>query len=178
MSYYEQEPPFSEPGPKATFNISVESFDTSTFYQDVVRAVVDRILGKNWSEAALEKRINEAVQDKVLERLDATIDKTVKALLTSPIQKYDTFGHPVGEPLSVETIVRNGTETYLTESVDSNGRPTRDNFGGRKTRLERIVEQNVVDGLSREIAEEAKKVRAEVVKRAQEAAAAVLAGVK
>lgn len=175
---YEQEPPFAEPGPKASFNVSVDSFDTGTFYQDILNTVVDRILGKHWSENALERRINEAVTEKVLERLENTIGRTVDELLTKPIQKYDTFGKAVGEPLSVETIVRGGTEAFLTERVDSSGKPTRDNYSGNRTRIERLVEQHVVEGLSRDIAEEAKKVRVEVVRRAQDAAAAVLMNIK
>lgn len=178
MSYYEQEPPHSEPGPQAEFTVEVKSFDTSTFYTDIVNAAVERLLGASWSSSKLQRDIEARVQAKVDERLNAAVSEAVSSLLTKPIQKFDTYGHPVGEARSIEEIVRNGAETFLTETVDSNGRPTRDSYGTKHSRLEWLVQQNVVHGLSKEMKTEADKVRAALVQRASEAAAAVLAGVK
>ena len=178
MSYYEQEPPFSEPGPQAEFTVEVKSFDTSTFYADIVNAAVERLVGTSWSPAKLQKDIQARVQEKVDERLNAAVADAVSSLLTKPIQKFDTFGNPVGEARTIEGIVRDGAETFLTETVDSSGRPARDAYGNKQTRLEWLVQQTVVSGLAKDMKTEAEKVRAALVKRASEAAGAALAGVK
>lgn len=178
MSYDFEEPQRCEVGPKATFSIRVESFDTSTFYEDVVRGAVDRIVGPRYPESALVKKINEAAAALVEQKINDTISTAIDDLIAKPIQKYDTFGNPVGLPISVEEIVRVGADKFLTEIVDSEGRSTTSSFGMKYTRLEWLVHRAVVNDLAKEMKEEVYKVRGELLKRASEAAAAVLAGTR
>ena len=176
MSYEPEYAPAS-PGPKASFTVKVDSFDTTTFYDDVVRAAVEQVTGRGWSDSQLVKDIKTATQQKVTARLEAVIDAALADLLAEPIQKFDTFGNAVGAPISVEEIVRNGATTFLTENVDSEGRATRESYGTKYSRLEWLVQRHVIHGLAKEMQAEATKVKAELVSRASAAAAAVLAGV-
>jgi hypothetical protein len=177
MSWDYPEPPTTEPGPALELEIQVKSFDTSHVYGDVIDAIVARLIGR-YNDNALTKQITDAVQSRVLARIDAIAGDVVQDLLTKPIQKHDTFGKPIGDPISVEDIVRNGAEKLLTEMVDSEGRVSRDSYGMKHTRLEWLVQKHVVSGLTKELEPYAKAARAAVTQRATEAAAAVIAGVK
>lgn len=175
---YEEEP-LRGPGPKATFEVKVESFDTSSFYEDVVRAAADRIVGSRYPENAIVKAIHQAAAETIEKRIDAAIASTIDKLLSDPIQKFDTFGKPVGEAMSVEEIVRAGADRLLTETVDREGRSAKNGYGTTyKTRLEWLVENAVLNNLAKDMKAEADKVRTALVQRASAAAAAVLAGVK
>lgn len=170
---------FGKRAPLAKFSISVETFDTSTFYTDMVNSAVQQVLGRpGYSENALQKQVREAVAVLVRERIDAAIAAEVEALVSKPIQKFDTFGNPVGAPVSVEEIVRLGAQQFLTEPVDRDGKPVRDSYTTKDSRIGWMVKKIVVQGLAKDIEEHAKAARAEVTKRAQQAAAAVIAGVK
>ena len=178
MTYYEEEFDPRQPGPKATFDVKVESFDTSTFYEDIVRAAVDRIVGSRYPESALVKQINEAASALVSKKIDAAIASAIDDLVAKPIQKFDTFGKPVGVPLSVEEIVRAGADRFLTETVDREGRVSTSSYDTKHTRLEWLIERAVLNGLAKEMKTEADKVKTELLKRAGAAAAAVLTGAK
>ena len=175
MTYYE-EPKHREPGPKATFEVKVESFDTSTFYEDIVAAAVKQVVGPRYPEAALVKQIHEAAAAMISQRIDAAIASTIESLMTKPIQKFDTFGNPVGEALSIEDIVRNGADLLLTQRVDREGRVTSNSYDTKMTRVEWLVQQAVIANLSKEMKAEADKVKAALLQRASAAAAAVLTG--
>ena len=71
-----------------------------------------------------------------------------------------------------------GATSFLTEHVDRDGKPNRSSYGDKKTRLERIVEDSVNSSLQKEMKVEIDRVRAELINRAAEAAAAVLARIK
>ena len=166
-------------GPAAKFSVSVESFDTDGFYSAMVCAAVQNITGRaGYSDNALAKQIKETALLKITERLDAALDTTLDELLARPIQAFDTFGNPVGTAVYLEEIVKNGASTFLTEPVNSDGKPARDSYGTKKSRLAWAIERQVVNGLAKMVEDEAKAVRAEVAKRAKDAVAAVLAGVK
>lgn len=176
---YDQEPEYRERGPLASFEVRVESFDTSHFYADVVRAATDRIVGANYPTSTLVKAVREAADAMVSARINEVLTDTISELLKKPIQRYDTFGNPVGVPLSVEDIIRNGADTVLSEQVDSSGKPTNSAYtANKKSRLEWVVQQAVVSGLERELHDAAKQVRAEVTAKATASVAALLAGVK
>lgn len=178
MSYDFEEPQSREAGPKATFNVQVQSFDTSTFYEDIVLAAVDRVVGPCYPESALVKQINEAASALVAKKIDAAISSAIDDLVAKPIQKFDTFGKPVGVPLSVEEIVRAGADRFLTELVDREGRVSTSFYDQKHTRLEWLIERAVLNGLAKEMKTEADKVKSELLKRASAAAAAVLTGAK
>lgn len=146
--------------------------------EQIVDQAVQVLLDSRYSPSELRRDIEKAVSVQVTERLNAVIGDAVAEMLSKPIQRYDTFGEPEGEPLSIESIVRNGANAYMTEKVDSNGKPTRDSFGSPKSRIERLIEEAVINGLSRDLKTEADRVKAELVKRASEAAAAIFAKIK
>ena len=178
MTFYDEQSEPEAPGPRLSFDLKIESFNTSRFYDDVVNRAVEQMLGASWSPQKLAKDVQAAVQDKVLERLDAVLGDAVTTMLSKPIQQFDTFGEPVGKPISVEDIVRNGATGFLTEHVDRDGKPNRNSYGDKKTRLERLVEDSVNSSLQKEMKVEIDRVRAELINRAAEAAAAVLARIK
>ena len=174
MTYYGEQPEPEPPGPRLSFDLKVDSFDTSRFYEDVVNRAVENFVGSAWSPTELGRRVQAAVSEKVTERLNVVLEEAVAALLSKPIQKFDTLGNPVGVPTAVEDIIRDGATLFLSETVDRQGRATRDAYGDTKTRLAHIVEEKIVAGLRKEMEAEASKVRAELIRRASDAAAAVL----
>lgn len=152
--------------------------DDNGVRDNIVDQAVQMLLDSRYSPTELRRDIEKAVSAQVTERLNNVIGEAVADMLSKPIQRYDTFGKAKGEPLSLESIVRNGANTYMTEKVDSYGKPTRDSFGSPKSRIERLIEEAVVTGLARDMKVEAEKVRAEVVKRANAAAAEILTRIK
>lgn len=174
MNDYMEQPEPEQPGPRMSFDIRVESFDTSRFYADIVDRAVERMLGQSWQPSQIAKTVQGAVSAEVARRLDGILEEAVAGLLSKPIQKFDTFGSPVGDPISVESLIRDGATAFLTETVDSQGRASRDAFGDKKTRLARIVENAVITGLRKDMEQEAGRVREQLVKHASDAAAAVL----
>lgn len=180
MSYGEYEDDPAPPGPPMKLRLEVESLDTSGLYGDVVSSLAKTILGRGaYSDGGIQKAVLAEVDRLISAKLTAALDETIANLLSKPIQKFDTYGNPVGEAIGVDAIVKNGAEVFLHQQVDSEGKPAQLNaYGTKQTRIEWLIQKHVVQGLAKEVEPYAKLARQEVSKRAAEAAAAVIAGVK
>lgn len=152
--------------------------DDDRVRNEIVEHAVSVLLDSRYSPTELRREIEKVMSARVVERLNETISLTVDEMLSKPIQRYDTFGNAAGEPLSIESIVRNGANAYMTENVDSQGKPSTSGWGTAKSRIEWLIESSVLNNLARDLKTEADRVRVELVKRASEAAAAVFAKLK
>jgi hypothetical protein len=160
--------------------LEVESLDTSGLYGDVVRSLAGTILARGaYSADGIQAAVLSEVDRVISAKLNEALDATIAGILSKPIQKFDVFGNAVGEPTSVEQIVEHGAGVFLHQLVDNDGKPaTGHTYGTKKTRIEWLIEKHVIQGLAKELEPHAKLARQEVTKRAAEAAAAVIAGVK
>lgn len=175
MSDYDDEP--HGPGPAMNLTLTVESLDTSGLYSDVVRVLADRLMGERWSESCLRAFVVAAVSQRVEQRLDGILAEGAAEMLTKPIQKRDAFGNAVGEPTDLGKIVETAGAAFLTEKVKENGQPA-SQYDNGATRMEWIVRKIVNDALTKNLTEEAKRLRAELEARAKAAVAELLTKVR
>lgn len=151
--------------------------DETRVEEQVIQELTDRLL-PGYSSDSLRTLVKKAMDQTVLERLNKVLEQQARDLLSRPIQKYDTFGNKVGEPVSIEMIIQSGANIYLTELVDSNGKPSNSQYETRKTRLQWVLERVAIDGLSKEIKAEAETLKLELQKKATAAAAQLITQIK
>lgn len=152
--------------------------DESHIMEQVIQEIADRLMNQ-YGTAALAAVVKKAVDADIQTRLDETILVHTQNIISKPIQRFDTFGQPVGTPLSLEEIVRSGAERYLTEMTKHDGTISTSNYDtNRKPRLMWAVERVAIEGLAAHINTEAKAIKAELQKKATAAAAQLLTQIK
>lgn len=110
--------------------------------EEVSTAIAQRIKGdayahiRDMAKSQVEKVMQEIVNDKVGE--------LVVEALQSGVQKTNTFGDPIGEPISLKQMLLNSTNKFLSEMVDSSGRSGHSSYGTTKTKFQWIID-NAVD---------------------------------
>lgn len=151
--------------------------DETRVEEHVIQEIADRLL-QGYSEAKLAQTVKKVMDTEILFRLDKVIEEHVQDMLSRPIQTYDTFGSPVGKPLSLSDVLRAGADTYLTQLVKSDGVPSNSQYDTRKTRLQWVVEKVAMEGLSKYVQNEAKSLKLELQKKATAAAAQLITQIK
>lgn len=151
--------------------------DETRVEEQMIQEIADRLL-QTYSETKLTQAVKKAMDAEVLRRLDKVIEEQVQDMLSRPIQTYDTFGKPVGNPLSLSDVFRTGADTYLTQLVKSDGTPSNSQYDTRKTRLHWVVENVALEGLNKHIQDAAKTLRLELQKKATAAAAQLITQIK
>jgi hypothetical protein len=105
-------------------------------WEAMVRGLVDRAeskflhsdAGKSFHAVAVAA-INEAVQTRIAQRLDAAMN--------DPIQLTNNYGQPTGEPTTLHEMIGDAVKASMSEPVDVHGKPDRHG----KTRLARAIQQ-------------------------------------
>jgi len=151
--------------------------DETRVEEQMIQEIADRLL-QTYSEAKLAQAVKKAMDAEILLRLDKVIEEQVQDMLSRPIQTYDTFGSPVGKPLSLSDVLRTGADTYLTQLVKSDGTPSNSQYDTRKTRLQWAVEKVALEGLNKHIQDAAKTLKLELQKKATAAAAQLITQIK
>lgn len=152
--------------------------DESHIMEQVIQEIADRLMNQYGADS-LTKLVKKAVDADIQARLDETILLHMQSVISKPIQRFDTFGQPVGTPLSLEEIMRSGAERYLTEMTKSDGTISTSQFDtNRKPRLMWAVERVAIEGLAAHINTEAKAIKAELQKKATAAAAQLLTQIR
>ena len=151
--------------------------DETRIEEQVIHELADRIL-TGYSSDSISTKVKTALDQVILDRLNTVLEEQVRDMFSKPIQKYDTFGNKVGEPISMETIIQNGANIYLTELVDSNGKPSNSQYETRKTRLQWVIERVALDGLSKEIKAEAETLKTALKQKAQAAVSQLLTQIR
>ena len=151
--------------------------DETRVEEHVIQEIADRLI-QTYSETQLARTVKKAMDAEVLLRLERVIEEQVQNMLSRPIQTYDTFGNPVGKPLSLSDVLRAGADTYLTQLVKSDGTPSNSQYDTRKTRLHWVVEKVAIEGLNKHIQDEAKTLKLELQRKATAAAAQLITQIK
>lgn len=151
--------------------------DETRVEEQMIQEIADRLL-QGYSETKLAQTVKKAMDAEILRRLDKVIEEQVQSMLSRPIQTYDTFGSPVGKPLSLSDVLTAGAETYLTQLVKSDGTPSNSQYDTRKTRLHWTVEKVALEGLNKHIQDTAKTLKLELQRKATAAAAQLITQIK
>ena len=145
--------------------------------EQVIQEIADRISNQYGAESLITK-VKKLVDLTVQDRLEGVISNAVAQALSTPIQRYDTFGNKVESPMSLEEIVRAGADRYLKELTKHDGTVSTSNYDTRKPRIMWALEQHAIKGLDAEIKEHAKAIKADLTKKATLAAAQLLTQIK
>lgn len=83
----------------------------------------------------LADELRVAVQEEIREQVAARVEEIIAATLEEGVRKTDTWGQPVGEPVTVATLIRQETENFLT-AVSGD-------YNRRETRLQKLLREQV-----------------------------------
>lgn len=149
-----------------------ESIQSPTTVEDIVlRIAADSIVrhvmrdGYDW-RGDLRNRVGSIRDDLIAEKLRPDID----AAFAGPVQKTNTYGDPVGEPVTMREVIVGRVEEWLKSS-------DRDSYRNPKglTKPQQLIAEEVDRVLAREMKEAIAAAKAEVVAAVQAKGAELLA---
>lgn len=118
-------------------------------------------------------RLYAVIDSAVAERVRAVVEE----LLERPMQRTDGYGAPVGEPVSMASVIRARVESWATELVDLHGKPkSAGSYSGEyRTRLEATIAELARSDMATAIGKEVEKVKADLKEGAKAAIARQIA---
>ncbi len=129
---------------------------------EVVRAVRDAIAKK--AGTAVEQALKDEISDWVKEQVTQTI--------LAPIQRTNSYGSPVGEPVSLVDLILECAQSYLSAWVNCRGEDDRHGSTGSMPRAafiaRQVTEQIVKEAIEPEVAKVREAVKAQVSARVGE----------
>lgn len=133
--------------------------------EEIILGIVDKV-SKNITNS-LESRANEILEKKMksLENdISDRLNKVIEEFLETPKDITDMWGDIIHRDVTVKSILKESCANYLEQKVDSNGNPTKNNYGNNITRVEYVVRRAVEGDLSYAI----KRVTDEITKKIKE----------
>lgn len=136
-------------------------------YQDGVETVGDKV-AKIISKEVMRSPSYNSLRDRVTTIRDEEIVKALTPIidqaLHNPIQKTNGFGHPVGEPTTLEELIMDAAKKAWTLS--------RNNYGDREKSIDQVIAEQVRKHLHAEVAKAVKEAQEAALKAVGELAAA------
>jgi uncharacterized membrane-anchored protein YjiN (DUF445 family) len=99
-------------------------------------------------------------EKKVQERVNELVDSTYNEFLNGTVSLTDKWGDVTKKNVSIKNLIKEQCDKWLTETVDKDGRPSRDTWGSNKTRVEYFVDQ--------QISKQTKSMSEQIVKKVNE----------
>lgn len=126
----------------------------------VSHALAQRVLDAYGSAAKIAEAAEETIRATIESKVADQINGVISDLLLKPLQPTDGFGSPVGEPVTLASLIQHEAKQYLTANVDYHGKLTkRGGFGDRgKTRLDFIVSEALREQFKTSIDAEVRKM--------------------
>ena len=139
---------------------------------DVPVPTIDNVAGQAARQviASLGYRSNEIVAF-ARERMGSLINDVIEAkakpiieeMLRKPLQPTDGFGVPIGEPVSLETLLAMRIDAWAGEPVDVHGNPKKkDAYNSTAPRFSYVLNKIIDDKLKRAVDDEVKKIAAQL----------------
>lgn len=137
--------------------------------EEIANTMAHMLLRDYTSAGALRRAAEEAVRASVAAVVEARITPILNDLLEKPLQPTDGFGNPIGQPTSLQEIIRSEALQFLTTTVDRDGRAHKGNsYDKNATRLEYTVGQVIramfKDGVATEVKSLVEQIKAGTLK--------------
>lgn len=113
-------------------------------------------------EGALRRMAEERLRSLIDEAVTTKAAGVIEEIMARPLQRTDSYGQPVGEPVSLAAVIADRVENWATERVDQDGKLEGKNnrFGAVfSTRLEHMVRDLASGDLKRAVDKEVTAIR-------------------
>lgn len=130
-----------------------------TVKQNVINGVVNRIQKK--VEEQVEKKIAQILDEAVVAKIETLTEKIFNDFLTKPVTVTDNYGSTLKQYESVEAIIKERFDNFLTESVNEKG-DKHTGYGTRFTRINFIITKQLQDFADKFTTDAVKQVSSEI----------------
>lgn len=117
--------------------------------------VVDRNIGK--AIGNLIDTMTPLLQD----RINDIINRETEKIFNSPFQRVDSWGKPIGDPISVRDMIKEITTKYWDTAVNDKGEPV-SSYGQRVSRAEYYAGKVMREYYNKQLVGEVEKMAAEL----------------
>lgn len=132
-------------------------------FTSIQEAIVNSITEQ--TKTLAEKLAKQLVQSKIASMIDdyATnrVEQEVDRVLAGPIPQTSKYGEPKSEPTTITEIIVAAVQKYLGAKVNSRGEVS---YDGKNSPISLVVETVAKDVLSKEVIEQTKEIRAELIR--------------
>lgn len=119
--------------------------------QKIEQAIIEQAVAEVIHQEALHQQVNNAIALRIDEIFKDTAEKQISEAVAKAIEtgfersycKIDSFGRPVGEPTTIAKELEKLVSGYWNQRVDSEGKPTEDNYRSKGTRAEWLMTKMV-----------------------------------
>lgn len=133
--------------------------------QKEVAGEIARHIIHSYADVRRYREIAEStVRQTVEKHVGEAMGQIIQDMIKTPMTRTDTFGNPLGEPITLATVIEETAKSYLTTIVDNDGKPTNQTgYGAKKlTRAEWLMGQVANKEFDRQIQNEIAKIKAQV----------------
>lgn len=129
----------SDPEAKIEFHVQMRSWTLRDMEALVIEAAARQLVGRNASEGALSKAVQEAAIRQITERADAKLATVSAEIIDQPVMA----GPGAKEPVTMRDMIGLYAKDYLTEIVNRDGKVETEYYGRQsgKARIVWIIER-------------------------------------
>ena len=128
----------SDPAAKVEFHVQMRSWTLNDMEALIVEAAARQLVGRNASEGALSKAVQEAAIRQITEKADAKLATVSAAIIDQPVMA----GPGSKDPVTMRDMIGLYANEYLSAVVDREGKPSQSGgYYGGKARIVWIVER-------------------------------------
>ncbi len=150
----------SDPEAKIEFHVQMRSWTVRDMEELVIEAAARQLVGRNASEGALAKAVQEAAIRQITARADAKMATVSEQIIDQPVMA----GPGSKEPVTMRDMIGLYAKEYLTEIVGPDGKISTDYYGRQsgKPRMVWIVERALDSKFKAEIEKATKEAILEI----------------
>lgn len=179
---FEDERPLCDVPPDEPAGFIPVSFNVPIPHEEQITAEIARqTLARYNNRNFCNKIATEKLEAMIDEKLSSIVMPVIEALLQKPLQPTDAFDNPRGEPTTLQGILLDAVTGWASVPVNREGKPSKDTYTTRTSRLEHFVGECVNRELDSLIREEVRKLQAQfkaaATKRIAEQIAAQVASI-
>lgn len=160
-----------------TVNIPISDLSPEAIHAAVIKAAVDRVLGISEGEGydedgnpfsrtfdakfkQMRHEVQEIAEKQICEEVARKVPAVVDEIINGQFHPTNAYGERMGKTATIREYIGEYAKTWLTETVDANGRPS--TYGDRAPRLHVIIKQEVDKQWAATIKAETDKITADI----------------
>lgn len=129
-----------DPSAKIEFHVQMRSWTVNDMESLVIEAAARQLVGRNASDSALAKAVQDAAIAQITARADAKLAEVSAEIIDQPVMAGPLNSK---QPVTLRDMIGLYAKEYLTEVVGRDGKPATDYYGRNagKTRMAWIIER-------------------------------------
>lgn len=157
---------------KLNLEIEIDWIDEEKGVDELVeQKIIDAVTNKvqKLISDKIETKVNAIVDELVVDNINKKTDELFKGFINRPVSLTDNYGSTIKVYETVEALIKERFDTFLTQPVDENGKATeRDRYGKNFQRLEFIIDKQLKDFANTFTTDAVKKVSEEIKNHVKE----------